>query len=175
MVAAVHVVICLAIFGSTYWPGGPLLPDVFAIPVSLVPVFPYWFVAIAGSIAMAMDSRTALGGVSGFGVLRQIWRRVPKPLILLAVATFYGAWFVGLTNIVSLTGQPEVVNGQYALNDHGSITVIDRVTYERALGTEERLFASGGLAFGAIGLLLLSAARDRAGEGSRVGPPVPAP
>jgi hypothetical protein len=160
-VAAGHAIVCIAVLGSTLSPAGPLIPDGLAIPISLVPVFPYWFAALAGAIAMASNANELSTRVSGLGMVRQVWRRAPRSLVVVGIVAFYGAWLIGALNIASLPGQPGVVNGRYQINDHGTITAIDRATYERALAFEERLFASAGLAFAAAGYVLLFAASSR--------------
>jgi hypothetical protein len=56
-------------------------------------------------------------------------------------------WLAGITGIAGSSGAPEVREGQYVLNNHGTYTVVDQNTYERALDREELVFLSvwGGL------------------------------
>ncbi|WP_412538840.1 hypothetical protein R8Z50_23655 [Longispora sp. K20-0274] len=52
-------------------------------------------------------------------------------------------------------GQPEIVAGQYVLDNHGSTTPITEAQYTAALAAGQRLFTIGGTVFSLIGAWLL--------------------
>jgi hypothetical protein len=59
-------------------------------------------------------------------------------------------------------GNAEIQDGRYVLNNHGSVTVVDKATYERELDHEER-FALGVLGgFGVAGATVGAATVARA-------------
>ncbi|GIG55949.1 hypothetical protein Lfu02_03210 [Longispora fulva] len=68
-------------------------------------------------------------------------------------------------------GQPEIVTGQYVLNNHGSTTPITEAQYTAGLAAGQRLFTIGATAFSLAGMWLLLVttrllAEDQARNGS---------
>lgn len=79
----------------------------------------------------------------GFAKTRPPWA-VPAIKILGGVAIFHFVLFLILTHACS----PEIVNGAFVLNDHGTIRrVLDQAEYLSLKGWETRLFASFMISF----------------------------
>lgn len=71
---------------------------------------------------------------------------LPKGVLILAAGLFFA--FCSVPMIA--TGDPEIHDGQYVLNKHGTFTVVDRATFERASAADER---SGLATFGGFGVV----------------------
>lgn len=154
--AWVGVVIGGATVVSTYLPGAPYVPDAVWV-ILFISIFP-----IFGSVVMEMAKRQRgrprrrwndFTGLTNeyynrrWDHFRRTLRSVPPALrygIPLAAVLLWGSMMFGIT---SLQGQPEIHNGRYFLNDHGSLIPVDRAGYEHGLALQERLFASGATLF----------------------------
>jgi hypothetical protein len=75
-------------------------------------------------------------------------------------------WLIAVIAMLfgALTGVPEVIDGRYALNSHGTITVVTEAEYRQALLRENRI--SSGIAMA----LQAGAAALAAGVARRAGP-----
>jgi hypothetical protein len=85
--------------------------------------------------------------------------RLPRGVPAAAGTLFVAFWLTTMTAFVGVHGSVLVRDGQYVLDDHGRITVVDRATYERQLALEERIALGvlGGFGVGAATLCLAAA------------------
>lgn len=58
-------------------------------------------------------------------------------------------------------GQPEVVNGRYVLDEHGSLTPVPRSVYDQARLQQERIWTAAALLFGLAAVWTLGATGER--------------
>jgi hypothetical protein len=95
----------------------------------------------------------------------ELFRVLPRWLRWASGVLFFACLLSGATAFIGVGGNAEIQNGQYVLADHGTITVVDKATYERQLAQQDRIAMSVLGAFGVGGavLCLVSSARGRVG------------
>lgn len=113
--------------------GVRLLPTAVAAPVAAVLALPSLIVSV-----VADRRRLGLGGP-------------PRPVLFAAAGAFFLFWLAGITAFNGLGGNASVRDGQYVLDNHGSVTVVDKAAYDRRLAREQRLVLAGFGAFGVGG------------------------
>lgn len=136
-----------AIIGAIYSAGilvWLLLPGANPVPASV------WLVAFGGmlplfALAVIFIRRYLRVGLS-------VWRRAlrkPGGLAVASLILFVGLLVFAVRAAPSrvLPGQPEIVHGQYVLDDHGRLTPVTREEYLRAAEAGQRNFVLIGLAF----------------------------
>jgi hypothetical protein len=136
--ASAALAIELAIYATTFLPGGALVPQavVFAL---FVAVFPLHLRSVLGLIRLRLDPRTLLG-------------YLPKPQATGLIAVVLGVIGVSLLNPGHLRGQPEHRNGQYYFNQHGSLISTDKPGYQRGVKLQDRGFTGIPATFFAVGV-----------------------
>jgi hypothetical protein len=153
------VAVGLLTAGSTYLPGAPYVPDAVWI-VLFVLVFPIFGSVVfergvgrAGRAGRPRRRWNDLSGLTnqyddgGWDQLRLTLRSLPSALrygIPVAAIFLFASMMFG---IASLQGQPEIHNGRYFLDDHGSLIPVDHAGYEHGRALQERLFVSGATLF----------------------------
>ncbi len=123
--------------------GVRLLPMAVAAPVAGVLALPSFFVA-------AVVDRRRLG-----------LNDLPRRVLVAAAAAFFLFWLAGMTAFSGLGGNAGIQDGQYVLNNHGTVTVVDKAAYDRQLAHEERLVLAAFGAFGVGGAYFMAAAGAR--------------
>ena len=123
--------------------GVMLLPAAVAVPVAAVLVLP-------GFVRSVVADRRRLG-----------LRDLPRRVLAVAAGSFFLFWLAGMTAFIGLGGNASIQNGQYVLNNHGTLTVVDKATYDRQRAHEQRLALSGFGAFGVAAATLTAAAIAR--------------
>ena len=68
--------------------------------------------------------------------------------------------FAAVSESPALSGVPDTVDGQYVLNNHGTLTPISRHDYLLAMETGQMLFAAGAMVFYLLGAFFALATRD---------------
>ncbi len=140
---------------STYLPDAPYVPDAVWL-VLFVLAFP-----IFGSVVIEMAQRqkrprrrwndtTGLTNEyysSRWDQFLQVLRSAHPALRLGIPMLAIFLWASLAFGIASAQGQPEIHNGRYFLNSHGSLTPVDRAGYEHGLAVQERILASGAALF----------------------------
>ncbi len=148
-----------AVVGLSYagvsWP-------VWLVPLTFVPLFPIYAVALLLAVTRASEVRHLSGRRRVH--YRELFRGTPVLVVVLCAIGFYGGWLLLWANLSS-TGQPITRGGAYFLNDHGRFTEVSLGTYTSAVAEGIRLFASGSLGFASGSFLLaFPPIRRRAGE-----------
>ena len=138
--AAVLVVALLA--------GVRLLPLAVAGPVAGVLVLPAFLLAVISQRKRSGQLRFRLGVDN-----------VPRWLTVAAAGAFFLFWLAGITAFVGLGGNASIRDGQYVLDNHGTVTVVDKATYDRQLDHEERLVLAGFGAFGVGAAYLITTSK----------------
>ena len=64
---------------------------------------------------------------------------VPHWAAMLAGVLFFGFWLAVVVAFAGLDGNAEMRGGQYVLNDHGRVTVVNQADYERQLDHEQQI------------------------------------
>ena len=103
----------------------------------------------------------------GWDQLRLTLRSLPSALrygIPVAAIFVLASMMFGIT---SLQGQPEIHNGRYFLDDHGSLIPVDHAGFEHGLALQERLFASGATLFLGFAAVLTTGPLPRDGRDGR--------
>lgn len=146
--AAVLVVLLLA--------GVRLLPLGVAAPIAAVLALPSFAAAVlinSGAGRRRSPSRTSLWELFG---------SLPRRFLLVAGVLFVAFWLSGAAAFIGIGGNAEIQNGQYMLDDHGTITVVDKAAYDSELDHEERIALSVLGAFSVAGTTLGLATSARA-------------
>ncbi len=121
------------------------------------PVIPQWpvFVLFPGIFVVHLRSVTILSRRRGHRLeLRDLLRGLPTVVRLAFVGLFIVAWFVALTSILHIGGQPKEVHGHYYLNDHGSLIPVTHSEYLHALVLQQRIFTLIPAVFYALGVIV---------------------
>jgi len=94
---------------------------------------------------------------------RELLRVLPRWLRRASALLFVAFWLSGATAFIGVGGNAEIQNGQYVLDEHGTITVVDKATYERQLAQQDRIALGvlGGFGVAGAVLCLVTAARPR--------------
>jgi hypothetical protein len=138
--------------------GVRLIPALWAVLVAAGLVVPAF---IATLISTVIDA--ALSGVQdGFG---QTLSYLPRWARTLSSGLFFAFWLAGITSFFGIPGQAEIVNGQYEINNHGDVTIVDKATYDRQVSREERVFLGVLGGFG-VGVAALNAGAIRRARSS---------
>jgi hypothetical protein len=97
---------------------------------------------------------------------RELFRPLPRPLRWSCAVLFYGFILSGATAFIGIGGNADIVNGQYVLDNHGTITVVNKATWNHQLAQQDRIALSAFGAFGVAGaaLCLVSVFRSRVGS-----------
>jgi hypothetical protein len=134
------------------------VPMPFAAVVAFALVLPGFVAAVMTETGRGRKERRA-----GFRSFWQLLRRLPAVVLIVAAGLFLAFWLVGSNSINSLDGNPAVRDdGQYVLQNHGTEKVVDKATYDRAVDTEERIWASSAGFFGVAAAVLGAATVLRA-------------
>jgi hypothetical protein len=128
--------------------GVRLFPITIAVPIAAALVTPGFVVAVSMSASVARGRRARS---AEFG---RLFADLPRWALITAGVLFFAFWMAAMTALGGLAGNAENRNGRYVLNNHGSITVIDKATYDNALDREERLMLGVLGGFGAGGAVL---------------------
>jgi hypothetical protein len=160
---AIAAAINAGVIASTFLPRPPHLPP----PVTTIS----WVVSIpilAAAVFLVRDGGTDGLWRSGTGrkqLHTQLLCAVPLPGRVIAAVVAGVGWLIALATMLSgaLTGAPEVVDGRYALNNHGTITFITEAEYGQALLRENRISSGIAMALqaGAAALAVGAARRAR--------------
>jgi hypothetical protein len=140
--------------------GAPPLPWWLAgsfVSVSDVLVFPPFAAALAAS---------ALAGGRRIGMWTWL-ARLPVWAWFVFGALFVGFWLGGSRAYEDPRGITEISNGQYALDNHDSISVVDRATYDRVLTGEQLTDLRTAGSFGVVATAMLAgyfATRPKSGR-----------
>jgi hypothetical protein len=96
-------------------------------------------------------------------------RVVPRWLRRVSGVLFFAFWLSTATAFIGIGGSAEIQNGQYVLNEHGTITVVDKAVYDQQLAQQDRIALSVLGAFGVAGAVLglATAARRHAMKPAR--------
>lgn len=164
LVFALGGVVWAAILVVGLLAGVRLLPMAVAAPVGAALVFPAFVVSVVDRSTLH-GPRTRRSGPWRF---RRLLGDLPGWAQVVAGGSFFLFWLAGMTAFAGVGGSAGIRDGQYVLDNHGVVTVVDKATYERQLGLEQRIFLSGFGAFGVGGATLLagSIARPRHGPDS---------
>jgi hypothetical protein len=134
---------------STFAATKPFLP-LWPLILLFVGIFPVHLRTVMGLI------RHSGGGSGRFtrGRLLSSYKRMPRAWRVLASVLFGGLWAIAVTALWSLrNGGPDVVNGQFFANNHGSLTPISRAAFHHLQLAEQRLFSAVPAAFYLVGAL----------------------
>jgi len=154
--------ICLvgasALLLATLVPGGGTFSFGAVVPF-FVMAFPlgFWTVALISARNYPGESPFSLGrgrsrqSPAGFAFP---FENLPRRAIALVIGAFVGCCLIASSVIggSALTGQPSYdrATGQYTIDDHGTVTVVTKARYDRAITAQNRLFLSGALAFAVV-------------------------
>lgn len=127
-----------------------LLPTGLATPVAAVLVLPAFVVSV-------VVDRAKLRGLR----LQPLIDNLPQWVPFVAGGSFVLFWVAGMTALSGLGGTPGTRGSQYILNNHGSLTVVDKATYEREIAREQRLALGVFGAFGVAGAVFSASAVNR--------------
>jgi len=132
-----------------------LLADVRLLPLSVAALVAAALV-IPGFAASVVTNAKSRNRSDGLGEFWQLLSHVPNWALAFSAGLFFAFWLAGLTSFAGIAGIAGIQNGQYIDDNHGTVTVIDRVTYDREVAHEERLalgvlgaFGVGGATVGA--------------------------
>jgi hypothetical protein len=141
--AAWSVVLTLALLAGA--PPVPFWLTVVGVPL----VLPAFLAALGANLTRGQAGE----GLRAAG--RRRLRQLPRWTRAVFFVTFFGCWLSLMTAAIGLPGNAEIRNGQYVLNNHNSLTVVDYATYQRTLARQERiaLGAIGGFGIGAATIL----------------------
>jgi hypothetical protein len=123
---------------------------------------PLWLASLVAATLVAPGfvaavATTAVAGQGRRQLLPRVplWAGLPHWARLLSGGLFLGFWLSVMTAFMGIGGNAEIRDGQYVLNNHGSISVVDRATYERELSHEQRIALGvlGGFGVGAASML----------------------
>jgi hypothetical protein len=158
----------VAVNGWLQLPGDRALPVAIWMP-AFVGVFPGFAAAlgflIVESPRLRQMTSTGLVPVAVARLLLTSWRRrstvdiVTVALPILVVATLV-LLVHGTHPWDDLPGQPDIVNGQYVLNNHGSLTPVSRQEYLRASEGVSEFFLAGAMVFYMVSGLVLGSWRQ---------------
>jgi hypothetical protein len=158
---------------------GVLVITTFVLPGTSIPGACVWAAVgltlpIFGA-AVATAGHPVRLGSRDFPALREqnrlYWHRVreriPWPVAVVIAAIFLFGWFAAMTGISQLTGVPERHGAHYFSDNHGVLTPLTQVEYERQLAAGYRGFAavSMGLCAVAAGLVRTDPLRPEAQDG----------
>jgi hypothetical protein len=116
--------------------GVRLVPEAIAIPVGLVLVFPLSVIA-----SMVLPWRGFRRG-PGQASRRQLLSKLPRWALIAGAGMILAFALAGLTSHGGDAGLPEIRDGQYVLNAHNVLTVVDKATYDREIVQQERWLVS---------------------------------
>ena len=141
--------------------GVRLLPIGVAGPIAAALVVPGFAVSVLmnASISRGRRARTA-------EVLR-LFTDLPRWTLAIAGVLFFAFWLAGITAAGGLGGNAEIQNGRYVLNNHGSLTVVDKATYDNELDHEERFMLGALGGFGVAGAALGGSTVARTASGDK--------
>jgi hypothetical protein len=119
---------------------------------------PVWLVAFVGMFPLFGSAVIFIRRQMrvGLGIWMRVLRRLGA-LSIAAIAVFVGLLVFALRAAPSsvLPGQPEIVHGQYVLDNHGRLTPVTREEYLRAAEAGQRNFILVGLAFYVVTVVLI--------------------
>jgi hypothetical protein len=138
-----------------------LLTGVRLAPMGVAALVAAALVIPGFAVSVVMNASTSGGRGTRQAEFLQLLGHLPRWALVGAGGLFVAFCLAGMTAI-GVRGNAEIQGGRYVLNNHGSVTVVDKATYERALDREER-FALGMLGgFGVAGATLGAATVARA-------------
>jgi hypothetical protein len=139
-----------------------LLADVRLLPLSVAALVAAALVipGFAASVVTSAAKRRNRSG--GLGEFWQLLSHVPKWTLATSAGLFFAFWLAGMTSFAGIAGSAGIQDGQYVVNNHGTVTVIDKVAYDREVAHEERLALGVLGAFGVAGATLGAATAARA-------------
>ena len=139
-ISAVALALELAIAATTFLPGAPLLPQ--DLPLLLFPgIFVVHFRSV---VLLAASPRPSL---------RALWGRIPWQASVAFVALFFTCWFIAGGAISQIGGQPTERNGQFFLDDHGTLIPVSHGAYLHAIVLSQRIFTLIPAVFYALGVI----------------------
>lgn len=86
-----------------------------------------------------------------------LFGRIPRWPLIVAGCLFFAFWFAGITSFAGISGSAGVQEGQYVIDNHGTVTVVSKATYDREVAHEERLVVGVLGGFGGGGAVLCAA------------------
>jgi hypothetical protein len=116
-----------------------------------------------GGLRQRLRSRGRLG-------LGSLEKFLPRRLVLIAAAMFFGYWLLGVSALIHLgAGDPERHQGRFFADNHGTLTLISQGAYDRLEVNQLRVFTAVPAAF-----FLVAAVYNLAVlRGARRGDPTP--
>jgi hypothetical protein len=139
--------------------GVRLLPTATAATVAAVLVMPGFLASIGATTRTLGRRREPRVG------LMQLFDHLPLAARVALYGLFFAFWLAAMTSFIGIGGNAMIQDGQYVLTNHGTVTVVDKATYERQLALEQRLAlgALGGFGVAAAALCSAIAVRTRRG------------
>lgn len=166
LVATVFFVAGTAVVLSTFLPGAPYIPVGLVLGLFFPTVFVVFFPA-----ALWMSQQVPQR--SFWGPWAALFPSYSRRFLLAAYGVFAIFWLTAMLTFPSLLrGNAEEANGHYQVNNHGSITIVDRTEYMRVSAAQERFMTCILTAFFGVAALVHTAARRQAEGGSVRGPDV---
>ena len=135
--------------------GVRLLPLSVAALVAAALVIPGFAASVLTNAANSRNRRDRTGE------FWQLLSHVPKWTLAVSAGLFFAFWLAGMSSFAGIAGDAGVQHGQYVVNNHGTVTVVDKVAYDREVAHEERLALGIFGAFGVAGATLGAATAAR--------------
>ena len=153
-------VICFAWAVSTFFLRKPVLPT-WAWLSLFVGIFPLIFFMVSGGRGIRSRRGISLS-------LSQLRARLPLVLLVVGMTLFLACWVLTTTALWTLRdGGPDIVNGSFYANSHGSLTPVSETRYHQLQLAEQRGFTAVAAGFYVAGALyLLWLLRRPGAEGS---------
>ena len=133
--------------------GVRLVPSPVAVGIAAVLTVPG---LIAGVIGNRWYYRTTRPRTA-WSLTSWVPPHVPHWASMLAGALFFAFWLAVVVAFAAMDGTAEMRDGQYVLNDHGRITVINQADYDRRVDHEQQI-SLGVLGALAVGGTFMTAA-----------------
>jgi hypothetical protein len=150
-----HVLIGMAMTGVV-WAVGLLIASfagVLPVPMPLGPVVAFALV-LPGFVALVC-SGAVQGRKEQQASLWPLFRRLPVGVLIVAAGLSLAFWLVGWTSMPRSGVSAVREDGQYTIQNQnqGTVTVVDKATYDRAVQGPGRLAVSSGGFFGVFAVI----------------------
>jgi hypothetical protein len=150
----VGFVVSIGVVVDSLIPGGPRLPEATTW-LAFIAVFPVWFAvllkALGGFKRLRRSSLAdAFNGPARREQMKQTWaiiRPVPMGIKVFAGVVIALGMFNSWSSFGQLSGQPQQIDSDYVLNNHGTVTHITKDQYLTALADGHRMFAGHAALF----------------------------
>jgi hypothetical protein len=151
-VAAIAAAVSAGAVASTFLPEAQHLPPAVTT-ISSLAAAPILFCAVL------IAQNLCPGGLSD-AARKQLLSRLPLPARRIALAVACTGWLISATTMIfgGMTGVPEMIDGRYALNNHGTVTFVTEAEYAQAVHLKTRIFSGGAMGFQASAVILAAAA-----------------